>query len=766
LERTERRHVGARRLPGRPVAGGFPAGRPALGPAAVVLACAGSLWLFSGVRLVDVVLFLGYEVLLVLAPGWLVYAALRPSSTRLERLACGWALGYALGIAAFGLTAALDARAAFLAYPALAGAVAVWTTVRRTRPRTERGEPGDARWSWAVAGIVIVALVLVAASVFPAHPLPGSVPSVAYYIDLVFQLSIAAEALHHWPVTDPLVSGEPLPYHTFVHMHMAAVAQVTGIELPVVVFRLVLLPLVALFVLQAAFAGARVGGRRWIGPVAAVLVLLVSEVDLDPRSEHGTIPFLGVFFVGLWLSPTFLLGLVFFIPTVVLLVELVADRERRTTWRDWILLAVFMAGATGAKAAVPPVVVGGLALFMVVQRRFDSRSVGALALSGGIFGAFLLTMYRGGDAGLRLGFPAAIGYPLQLAREELGSLPSPLVSTGLVAAGLVALFAAPMSGLLWFVRGGRIRLAQRHKLLLSMFAVALVPYLVMEHSGHSQLFFTDYGYVAAGLVSATGIYWLLFGSIPGGHRVTRSLVLLAAAVGGGLVLAVGLSLLVTSNDKVLYLAWYALLSALVLGLWVAVARAPPSRRPFAVRRLLVAVLAAAVLNVPLDVGPGLLSRWREGALYDREPGLTRGLHDGLEWLRDRTSPDAVIAVNGYDLKPGTSRYDNFNYSAFAERRTFLEGWLYANRKLDSGPEADISGPAMPYSERFRLNEAVFRRGDRTALRALVRDYGVRYLVVDRLHGGAGEVSGLGRLVFSNRDVAIYEPVVDAARGGS
>ena len=384
----------------------------------VVVTCAGALWLLSGVRLADIVLFLGYEVLFVVGPGWLVYGALRPRSTALERLACGWALGYALEIGAFGLTAALDARALFVGYPAFAGILAFWIRARAARPRP-RARELDARWSWAVAGIVVGALVLVAAAVFPAHPLPGTVPSVAYYIDLLFQLSIAAEALHHWPITDPIVSGEPLPYHTFVHMHMAAVAQVTGIELPVVVFRLVLLPMVGVFVLQAAFAGARIGRRPWIGPVAGAVLLLVSEIDLDPRSEPGTIPFLGVFFIGLWLSPTFLLGLVFFVPAAVLLVELVTERERRATWQDWILLALFTAGAAGAKAAVPPVLVGGLALFMLVQRQFDRRSVGALTLSGAIFAVFLVTMYRGGDAGMRFGFRPRSGIRSSSSRGAL-----------------------------------------------------------------------------------------------------------------------------------------------------------------------------------------------------------------------------------------------------------------------------------------------------------------------------------------------------------
>ena len=70
---------------------------------------------------------------------------------------------------------------------------------------------------------------------------------------------------------------------------------------------------------------------------------------------------------------------------------------------------------------------------------------------------------------------------------------------------------------------------------------------------------------------------------------------------------------------------------------------------------------------------------------------------------------------------------------------------------------------MPFPERLRLNEAVFKRGDRTALQTLVHDYGVRYLLVDLVHGGrAANVASLGRLTFSNTDVAIYA-VVDRAK---
>jgi hypothetical protein len=727
------------------------------GPALGVLVCAAALWLVSGVSLWELALFVGYETVFVLGPGWIAYGLLRPRAGTLERLAFGWGLGYVLEIGAFVATASLGTRSLFFGYPAVLGLLELWQRTRTRRPQKLRKEElGDPRWMAAIAGVIVVALVLVSAALFPAHPLPGTVPRVTYYLDIVFHISVAGEALHHWPLTDPVVSGQPLPYHTFVDLHMAAVAQVTGIDLPVVVFRLVLLPMVALFILQAVAAGARLSGRRWIGPLAAAILLLISEFDLDPRFDPGKAPFDGYFFDGLWLSPSFLLGLLFFVPIIILLVELVAEAERPSTWRDWILLACFMVGAAGAKVTIMPVVIGGLALFIVVRRNFDRNALLALLLSSVVFGASLLTLYRGSSTGLRFHFPATVGYAVQLVEAQLGWLPHPLLLTVAVVVGLLGLFGAPLCGLLWFAKAPRERFSPSHALLLSIFAVSLIPYLINRQATLNQLFFTEYGFVAAGLVSAIGIYYFWTSSYTGVRDGAAPVLVFAAAWLATLMVVIRLSLLAVSSDKFLYLLWYGLAGAGLAALAIVTRRAPPALRGLAVRLLLVCVLAAAALNVPLDLGQGLFDAWRGSrSFYDRGTGLTRGLYQGLEWLRHRTAPDDVIAVSNYSLDPRKPAFDDLYYSAFAQRRTFLEGWLYSIKEQRLG-DSVITGPNMPYPDRLRLNDALFQRGDRNALRTLVRSYGVRYLLVDLVHGGhVKPVAALGRLVFSNSDVAIY-----------
>jgi hypothetical protein len=726
------------------------------GPVLGVVACAGALWLLSGVSLRHIALFVGYETVFVLGPGWIVYGILRPRARTLERVAFGWGLGYGLEISAFALTASLGVRSLFLGYPILAGLLGLRQIKRARRPRMLRKELGDPRWTVAVAGVIVVALVLVSAALFPAHPLPGTVPRVTYYLDIVFHISVAGEALHHWPLTDPVVSGQPLPYHMFVDLHMAAVTQVTGIDLPVVVFRLVLLPMVALFILEAVVAGVRLSGRRWIGPLAAAILLLISEFDLDPRFEPGKAPFDGYFFDGLWLSPSFLLGLLFFVPIIILLVELVAEVERPSTWRDWTLLACFMVGAAGAKVTIMPVVIGGLALFIVARRRLERRALLALLLSCVVFGASLLTLYRGSSTGLRFHFPATVGYATHLVEDQLRWLPHPLLLTVVVVVGLLGLFGAPLCGLLWFAKAPRERFLRSHALLLSIFVVSLIPYLINREVTLNQLFFTEYGFVAAGLVSAIGIYYFWTSSYPGVRHGAASVLVFAVAWLAILLFVIRLSLLAVSSDKFLYLLWYGLAGAGLAALAIATRRAPPARRRLGVRLLLVGVLAASALNVPLDLGQGLFDAWRGSrSFYDRGPGLTSGLYQGLEWLRHRTNPDDVIAVSNYSLDPNKPEFDDLYYSAFAERRVFLEGWLYSIKEQRLG-DSIVTGPNMPYPERLRLNDAVFQRGDRNALRTLVRNYRVRYLLVDLVHGGnVKPVAARGRLVFSNSDVAIY-----------
>jgi hypothetical protein len=86
----------------------------------------------------------------------------------------------------------------------------------------------------------------------------------------------------------------------------------------------------------------------------------------------------------------------------------------------------------------------------------------------------------------------------------------------------------------------------------------------------------------------------------------------------------------------------------------------------------------------------------------------------------------------------------FDYSGFSERRVFIQGWGYSSRSFDEG-YADVStGKIYPFPQRQALNRAAFA-GDPEAVASLARDYGVRYLVVDRPAGIPVDAARLAKL---------------------
>jgi hypothetical protein len=212
---------------------------------------------------------------------------------------------------------------------------------------------------------------------------------------------------------------------------------------------------------------------------------------------------------------------------------------------------------------------------------------------------------------------------------------------------------------------------------------------------------------------------------------------------------------------------YELLAALTALTVLAVFLGRRERRWEAFFAVAVTAIAIGALDLPLDQGPNAIDRLRNGApLYNvRETGLSRDLYQGLTWIRRNTSTDAVLAVNNYrERNPAYRGATYFYYSAFAERRVFLEGWLFTVASWNILGEKALTSKRIPFPRRYRLNEAVFKRADPDALNVLVREYGVRYLVADKVQGTfTPALARLGRVAYTNPAVTVY--AVGPARGG-
>lgn len=729
-------------------------------------------WLLTGVRLTEIILFVAYEAGFVLVPGMVLYVALngarRPGL--LEHLVLGYALGLALELAMFTLTATLGHRGWLVAYPIpfyVGAGVAIGT--RRWKlpagPSEGGGERGRA-WLWA--GCASLAVVWLTVGFFISNPLARSVDSVAYDQDLVFHLGLAAEAKHQWPINDPNIAGDPLRYHTFPHRDMAAISQVTGIELDVLLLRL--WPLAVLLAIAGGIVllTRRLGGSVAAALLALALLLFAGELDADTKLSA---PFLGGALLGRLTSPGYLLGLAFFLPALYVLLNALrlpagrdaprADGDAGRPWpstpRSLMVLAIVLAGAAGSKASVLPVVLGGVGLFalgdLVLRRRLRTGVLAVLVVVVCVFLVSYLMLFRGNSGGLNIDV------------LHYGKMVAPALSAVLGGViGQLGLFGmlAPLLGLVGLVaiRGWRLPAANMLLVCMGVTAIGAFTVLTSPGSSASEQYFLLYGYVALIPLSALGVVEC-WAAVPGDR--TAKLRRLALGCGVLLLAVAGAALILRTFEEPLpsgalvaggLIAVIALGVAVGIGLW----RFPVGHRVTGIIGLAIPLLLfVAFLDFPIDTGSRLSDRWSNGdrAWHESAPGeeagMTTQLREGLLWVRDNTPDSAVVASNNVFISPGFARY--FYYAAFGERPTYIGGWQYSERGF-----VELEGKPVPPElvERVQTSWAA-AVGVPAGLEALRAD-GVDYLIVDKLNGQYADTAKLDEQLkpsFSNDAVAVY-----------
>jgi hypothetical protein len=682
-----------------PAAAARPAGRVPAGisvPVAIVAAVCFAAWLAFGVSLTDVLLFTGYALAFNLLPGCAAFVAVaRPAGFGVRELAVGWGLGYALESGAFVLTAATGHRGLLPLYPVVVvvlAAPALWTLRRRFRLPRHTVAPA---WAWGAAAVAITTVLLTADGFFTQTPMPGADPAVDYYADVIGHLAFAAEALHHWPLEAPGLSGVRLHYYFLANTHMAAIAQVTGIELPTVAFRLYLIPMLLLVGVQLVALARAIGASAGAGVVAGALVLLLGSTDpfpTVPTELLTTFP----------LSPSFLMGTIIWLPILILLCE-VLDR-RPEALRLPALLAIGVAlllACEGAKATSVPMTLGALGLVgLWAALRDRSRLpviVGAGAACVAVIVVFNLVLYHGMTNSLAL-HPLG-GYlqsePFRLLDERLHHSPFARVVLYPLAfvLGTLRLLVTLLPGLVLLALRRRLASPPSRLLLLGLFLIGVAAMLLLTHPGTSQLYFFFPGYIAGALLSAAGLVEALAPKVAA-LEIRRGWALGAAAL-AALVLVIDMPVWDQTQKK----SWRAL--------------------------------------------DGYVSHPQANA------NMTPQLYAGYHWIREHTDAGDVLAVSTLfaDRAQTDPRY--CEPPAFAERRTMV------SCPLDGTSE--YYGRLKGDRERFELTAAIFTGASKDAMRFSAQRYGVRWLVADAIHTRINPaVYKLGRVAYRNSQIAVIE----------
>jgi hypothetical protein len=738
-------------------------------PVTLVIVVALELWLLSGVTPDEIVRFAGYEFVFVALPGVATLWALRGRPRGfLESVGLGMPLGYALEILAFSATAAAGVRVLFLVYPVVVVALAALLVWRRRRPAgpIPPTVPMSGRVMWISAAALSAGLIYLALMFIPQSPLPSGRMSVAYSPDFVYQMSKTAEVLYHWPPTNPGLSGVPLPYEWFLFFHMAAVSQVTHLGIPTIALRLDYVPLIVTVGCQLLMIGRAFAGTATTGAIALVVVFLLGPLDLTTDSA-GSSPFFSIFSSHLWSSWTFPFGLIFFIA----LLYLIAERLRTTTWHtradlgSWLLIALLMVGASGAKATILPVLLVGTGIytgFVCLRGRVRPASslLMALGLEAAIFVATFYIIYRGGAPFTGLGPLASLSRTLPVVDATQSSLPGAVRAIALpaaYAAGLAGMLL-PLAGLLYMLRRRHRQRLRRYALCLSMLGAGIVIANVFHQIGYSELYFQDTGYVAGCIVAADGLRlaWLDAGSaLPISKR--------AAAIALGCWIGALTALVIVTSptlhqSQTAVLRYAVLISGCVLFVGGCFLVARMRKRPTSglLGLGLIPILAASALASPIEISAttGLMLSGIPVALAQASApnvrGLTPDLLAALRWLQAHSSVDAVIAVSNHWLDAAETDGRYYYYSAFSDRQVFVEGYDASRYEIAT----DIDTPTgADFAIRQMLNDDVFRYADAAALHTMTQKYSVRFLLIDSQDRDTDDdnpaVLKLGTVVFAN-----------------
>ncbi|MGI5247099.1 hypothetical protein [Dactylosporangium sp. CA-139066] len=651
-----------------------------------------------GTDIFDIAAYAAYSALGVVLPGTLLYRALRRDPHSLvEDLAFGTAVGLIAETAVLALC-----RPALWAWPVL-----VVILLRRRLSAPEYPHRPSRAWSWSVAAVALAFIgYLTWAFLRVNAPVPTGRPR-WYMIDQLNLLAIAGDLAHHFPLAVPELGDEGLGYHWFAYAHLAAAENLSGVDLPVLWFRLDLPALAALAVVLLAVAAWRVTGRAWAGPVAAALMYAVGEAGFPARAPAF---FGSITAYYTWSSRSVLYASALTMPLIAVLAQVL---RREHTTRTWPLLVLLAAGVAGAKSTVLPVALAGL---LCAGPRRAWRPIAVLA---GVQ-ALAVGLLYGTDGGGLTWSPFGIMADFAHGRPAV------------IAAGLGAYafaLGARLAGAVAIERWGPVE-----RFLGGAALAGLTAAVVIWHNAWGQHFFAIAGFPFGAILSARGLL-----------RAGRGRVPIAGVIGAAVVSLLALFAVVPHVRR----PWDAVFPVYLFGALVLVAALATRTRAAA----LTVVLFAGGAGLPYDAAHHANLGTAYHVLVTPEQAA------GARWLRAHSSPEEYVATNAHRIGTGAQAGLSLSYwiSAFSERRVLLGSWGYSPESARIQSQRRRIGPVAQYWDPARLeaNDRAIYEPTPERLRWLW-DRRVRWIVVDRAQGRESpRLADQATRAWSAGDVVIY-----------
>ncbi|TWD81089.1 4-amino-4-deoxy-L-arabinose transferase-like glycosyltransferase [Kribbella amoyensis] len=683
-----------------------------------------------------------------LFPGVLLWRAVRPNrGWWIEDVMMGLAIGFMLAIGA-QIVAGLTQQKWLSAALPLALAVLLLAVPRsRARIRRVRTTAVPLWWMPAVAATALYG-VQDLHQYYHREPLTWTSGFRAPYIDAYLHLALSGQLQHRGPTSFPWVENAPMAYHWFSHAWIAQVATVSGTGLDEVLFRFMpaLMPLA--IVLVVAIAAVRITGKPWTGPVAALLCIAGSELNLFGMSTLG--------YPMSPLSPSLAPS----VPLLIAIVILLVFRWRNQMGRLGLLLIPLLAlAASGTKGSTMPLVVAGVGMAFVAMALFDRSRLKGLILDGVLCaGALILALvvvFQGSDSGLHVQFhDAAMATP---AITRVGELTTTTMAFSSIVAVLGIL--ARGTGLLWRLTTSEGRRDPVTWLLLGAGFAGAAAVAVFAHPGSSQYYFARTAGPLLAIGSAVGLvtmvdklqsrWWraTLIGLVLGPFLLLLPIWTIGVIVPnhGGLIhatkmIVVGLAVLLVAGA----IAWFV---------------TPRQRFTAFFAAMTVAVLAAGVTSVTRTQIEALPVPPLKPVKATAYLAVGKDQIEAARWIRDHSDVNDVVMTNRHCTTPiAPKKCDSrrFVVGAFSERQMLVEAWtptVEANRRGPNGRDSITVDYWKP--EILELNDSFVAQPDAAKAQQL-RDLGVRWIMVDFTRPHAKTLEPFAKERFRNGYAAVYE----------
>jgi len=747
-------------------------------PAVIVVAAMVFVAHLGGVSFSDIGLYALRIVVAILIPGVLLSRLVRAGRRAgIEDLAVGFAVGTLVQLPVWWLF--LNLGLTYWIWPAIVVAVvALWPAARRRVLSTEV-EATPLAWSASVAAICLVALAWLRGDFLRwSPPEPGVVHN--YYGDMLFHMSVAADAKYAVPPTLPQVSGDPLYYHWFAYLDMGLGSRMTGVELSTVLFQLwTPVALLAGIVIVAA-CGTRISGRLWAGPLAAVLIYATGEIVMSSWTAR---PFTSMTQHASWSSPTQTFAVILAIPAAGVVIDYVRKQDGSAR-QLWLLGVPLLIGLGLAKSAELPVFMGGAGILFVIAllRRERPVALRALMVGATITAAFIFSVlvFYGRQGGGLVFDPLFVMRQYARAYISVGMDPFPgatTTTTVLAVTAITGIWLVSVLGRTWGVLLliPRWRTADPGQVMLAGTLLAgMGAYLMLFHPGGSQVFFLISAFPLGAIASA----WAICEVAPRLDRRTAVATGVLTTAAGALAFAskdlVGTTRPTAGfSDQVLFLARPLVILVFVSAVLMAAVLIEHRRgrlRQISAVTVITAVFIAAGLTTTIQYtwsSPDGTSIAKRSADDSESAGAITGKGvAGARWLRGHSTHDAIIATNRHCFVnrnfPGNGPVADcdvasFWISAWTERRVLIEGWAYGNKAVEAQIKNGIPYRRQPFWDQPLLaaNDGFFKSpSDEEA--AILCKRGATFALLDRrFQPDLPSLEPVAHLVFANSDVEVY-----------